>query len=132
MHTRTKSDVEKAISKIPGSKTIVVHPELYQRLVYEKAALTILWQQPSYKRPKGAPSTATFADVIAENINRANHFAQLVSTIIRLHPELKPIIEEVGRQDPEYYKLVEPMLYFIKPILSSEHPFGKTKIEVKE
>ena len=99
--------------RVPGAKTIVVYPELYHRLVIEKAMLTILWQQPSYKRPEGAPSTATYADVIAENINRANHFAQLMSTIIRLHPELKPIIEEVGRKDPEYYKLVEPMLNFI-------------------
>jgi len=45
-----------------------------------------------------------------ENINRANHFAQLMSRIIREHPELKPIIEEVAKQDPEHYKLVEPML----------------------
>lgn len=109
MNTATKVDVEKTISKIPGSKTIVVHPELYQRMVMGKAAMMMAWADPA-KRPEGAPSTPSFDDLIVYVFNRADHFAQLMSKIISQHPEVKPVIEEVAKQNPEYYKLVEPML----------------------
>lgn len=93
----------------PKVKTIVVHPELYQALVMGKGMLTMDWAQLG-QRPEGASSVPTFADVIVEWHNRGNHFAQLMSRIIRQHPELKPIIEEVAKQDPEHYRLVEAML----------------------
>jgi len=109
MSIETRADAEKAISKIPGSKTIVVHAELYQRLVIGKAALMMVWADPD-KRPEGASSNATFADVIVETFNRADHFAQLMARIITSHPEFKPWIEEAAKEDPELYKLVESML----------------------
>ncbi len=95
--------------KSPKVKTIVVHPELYQELVLEKGMLTMKWADLN-QRPEGAASTPTFADVIVENINRANGFAELMSRIIRLHPEVKSIIEAVSKQDPKHYKLVEGIL----------------------
>jgi hypothetical protein len=102
-----KENVEKRV--LPESKTIVVRPELYQRLVIGRAAMMLEWSDPN-KRPEGSPSTPTFTDLIVYVFSRADHFAQLMSKIIRQHPELRPIIEQVTRQDNEEYKLVEPML----------------------
>lgn len=95
--------------KSPKLKTIVVHPELYQALVLGKGMLTVKWAQLG-QRPEGAPTVPSFADVIVDWYNRENHFGQLMSEIIRAHPEVKPIIEEVAKQNPDHYKLVEAML----------------------
>ena len=95
--------------KSPKLKTIVVHPQLYQRLVLGKGTLTIDWAQPG-QRPEGAPTIPTFADVIVNWHNEGLHFGQLMRRIIRQHPELKTIIAEAAKQNPKHYKLVKGML----------------------
>jgi len=99
--TADKVDSEKIIAKTPGSKTIVVHSELYQRLVLEKAMLTMKWCELN-QRPDGAPSTPTFADVIIEKINKANSLGVLVSRLVRDYPEERERIAKIAIEEDSY------------------------------
>jgi len=78
------------------SKNIVVHGALYKRLLIAKAGLILT----------GMP--ATFENVIIDNVNSANDFAVLVTSLMRSHPETKPWILELSKDiSPEFYKRVE-------------------------
>ena len=100
------------MSKEQKPRLIQVHSELYRYLVIMKGADMQI-----------SAEEVTFADVIATRINRANHFAQLISRLIRTHPETKKAIEDTAKSlGEEHYKLVEPMLRCIKSIDANNGP----------
>jgi hypothetical protein len=96
-----KVDSERIIAKSPGSKTIVVHSALFQKLVLKKAALTMKWCELN-QRPDGAPSTPTFADVITEEINKGNALIVLVSRLVREFPEERERIAKITKEEDSY------------------------------
>jgi predicted CopG family antitoxin len=94
--TETRKEFESS-EKLPKVKTIVVHPELYQRLVLERAALTMTWADPN-KRPKDAPLTPSFADVITNIYNEKNHLAQIISMLVRKYPDIRSKVKETAEE----------------------------------
>ena len=81
-------------------KMVQVSDEIYETLMLYKGMLMTIRKMAT-----------TFDDVIAAEINKANHFAQLMSMLIRTHPECKVAIEETAKtMGEEYFALVKPML----------------------
>ena len=107
----TKQDKPEEKPKMP-TKMIQVHPELYQYLILAKGGYILKLGRD-----------VTFADVIAFEINESNYAKQVLSLLVRNHPEVKPFIEEAARHfGQEHLDLVEPILSVI----------GKPKQEKKE
>ena len=95
----TKEDKPEEKPKMP-TKMIQVHLELYQYLMRAKGGLILQLGKD-----------VTLADAIVFEINNANHYGQLISRLVRNHPEVKPFIEEAARQfGQEHLDLVEPIL----------------------
>jgi hypothetical protein len=86
-------------------KNIVVHGNLYKRLLMHKGAVLM----------KGR--NATFEDVIIEAFNWVAVYSVFVSKLIRKHPELRATLLEIAKEEedaPELYAVIDSMCKTIK------------------
>ena len=112
VHKRNKENIEnlKELVKelkhedISEPKNIVVHGELYKRLLMEKGNLLIRGKTP-----------ATFENAIINNINREQHLAVLVNRLIRTHPEIKDDMVKLSKEiSDDLHERINGMVASIK------------------
>jgi len=85
-------------------KTIVVHGELYKRLLVEKGYLLLEGKVP-----------ATFENAIISNMNKANNLAVLINRLVRKHPEIRDSLTEISKEISEdVHEQISGMLKSIK------------------
>jgi hypothetical protein len=77
---------------------IQVHPELYEYLSLMRQASGLLKKQD-----------VTFADIIANEINKANGLTAVISRLVREFPDERERITQIAK-DTEEYEYVKPIV----------------------